>query len=175
MKELLRLFAQIALSRKGPQDLPTSPVLLAATVLAFLLVNFIVRAVLPPTQGPWQIQLAVEAVFMLIWYAVLLRTFGKPERFVQTVTAMFGYQVVLAPLWVPTLFLSSRLGKDDLMQFPVAVAGLALAVWIVRAGSYILKAALELPMAACVVLVILQILTGELLNIAWLPAAPPAP
>jgi hypothetical protein len=149
-------------------------VLLAATVLAYLVVNFIVRLVLPPTPGPWQLQLGIAAVFMLFWYAVLLRTFGKSERFLQTVTAMFGYQVVLAPLWIATLFLSGRFTAENLLQFPVAIMGLALAIWIIRAGSYILKAALELPMAACVVLVILQILTGELLMIALSPSPPPS-
>ena len=33
MTELFRLFTQIALSRKGPQDLPASPLLLALTAL----------------------------------------------------------------------------------------------------------------------------------------------
>jgi hypothetical protein len=48
MKELVRLFVQIALMRKGPQDLPNSAVLLALTVAANFIVNFLVSAALPP-------------------------------------------------------------------------------------------------------------------------------
>src|SRR6202021_86157 len=51
MKELVRLFAQIALMRKGPQDLPASAALLVATAAAFFIVNCLVSAALPPIPG----------------------------------------------------------------------------------------------------------------------------
>src|SRR5947208_10482244 len=41
MKELIQLFAQIALLRRGPQDLPASTLLLALTVSAYLGVNLV--------------------------------------------------------------------------------------------------------------------------------------
>lgn len=170
MRELVGLFTQIALSKRGPQDLPASPVLLAVTALAYFVVNVAVATVLPPIEGPWHLHVVIDVVFTLVWYAVLLRALGKPERFLQTATAMFGYQVVLAPLWIAAVYLSRRFTEDALLQFPAAIVGLAVAIWIIRAGSYILKAALELPMPGCVVLVILQILTGQLLLVALLPA-----
>ena len=170
MMELFRVFSLIALSRNGPQDLPASPILLGLTVVGFYLVNFAVNLVLP-SEDSWHLHLVVEVVFTLAWYAVLLRAFGKPERFLQTATAMFGYQLVLAPLSIATLYLSRRFGEDTLLQFPVVVIGLAIAIWIIRAGSYILKAALELPIAACVLLMILQIFTGDLLMRAVTPTS----
>ena len=39
MKELVKLFTQIALLRRGPQDLPASMLLLALTIVAYLVVN----------------------------------------------------------------------------------------------------------------------------------------
>lgn len=174
MMELVQLFFQIALSRKGPQDLPASALLLGLTVVGYVLVNFIISLVLPPIES-WQLHLVVEVAFMLGWYAVLLRAFGKPERFLQTATAMFGYQIVLAPLWILAIFLSNRFNDDVMLQFPAAVVGLGIAVWIIRAGSYVLKAALELPMLACVMLFILQIITGQLLLFAINPGPAPTP
>jgi len=171
MKELVQLFTQIALSRKGPQDLPASSVLLAGTVVAYLLVNYIVSLVLPPIT-PWRLHLFADIAFTVLWYAALLRAFGKPERFMQTTTAMFGYQLVLAPLWIVAIYLSRQYTADTLLQFPAAVIGLAIAIWIIRAGGHVLKAALELPMAACVVLIILQILAGQLVLIALTPDDP---
>jgi hypothetical protein len=171
MKELVRLFTQIALSRKGPQDLPASPILLAAAVLGYFIVTYIVSTVLPPID-PWRLHLFVDVGFTLAWYAVLLRAFGKPERFLQTATAMFGYQAVLAPPWIAAINLSRRFPEDALWQFPVAVIGLAIAIWMIRAGSHILKSALELPLAACVLLIILQIFAGQLVLLALTPSTP---
>jgi hypothetical protein len=168
MMELFRVFSLIALSRNGPQDLPASPILLGLTVVGFYLVNFAVNLVLP-SEDSWHLHLLVEVAFTLAWYAVLLRAFGKPERFLQTATAMFGYQLVLAPLSIATLYLSRRFGEDTLLQFPVVVIGLAIAIWIIRAGGYVLKAALELPMIACVVLILLQVLAGQLVLVAMTP------
>jgi hypothetical protein len=168
MKELFRLFAQLALSRKGPQDLPASPLLLALTVLGYFLVNYVL-SMLMPAVDVWRLHLLVDCAFTLAWYAILLRAFGKPERFLQTATAMFGYQLVLAPLWIAAVYLSRRYNDDAVLQFPAAVMGLVIAIWVIRAGGYILKAALELPMVACVVLIILQILAGQLVLFAMTP------
>jgi hypothetical protein len=169
MMELFRVFTLIALSRKGPQDLPASPILLALTVVGYYLVNFGINLLMPAVDS-WRVHLIVDVAFTLGWYAVLLRAFGKPERFLQTATAMFGYQLVLAPLWIAAIYLSRRFTEDSVWQFPAAVIGLAIAIWIIRAGGYVLKAALELPMIACVVLIVLQILAGQLVLVALTPA-----
>jgi hypothetical protein len=168
MNELFRLFTQIALSRKGPQDLPASPLLLALTVLGYFLVNYGVNLLMPAVDL-WRLHLLVDVAFTLAWYWILLKAFAKPERFLQTATAMFGYQLVLAPLWIAAVYLSRRYSDDAALQFPAAVIGLAIAIWVIRAGGYVLKAALELPMVACVVLIILQILAGQLVLFAMSP------
>jgi hypothetical protein len=168
MTELFRLFAQIALSRKGPQDLPASPLLLALTVAGYFLINYGVNLLMPAVDL-WRLHLLVDVAFTLAWYWILLKAFAKPERFLQTATAMFGYQLVLAPLWIAAVYLSRRYNDDAVLQFPAAVIGLAIAIWVIRAGGYILKAALELPMVACVVLIILQILAGQLVLFAMSP------
>jgi hypothetical protein len=172
MMELFRVFTLIALSRMGPQDLPASPILLALTVVGYFLVNYAINLLMPAVDS-WRIHLLVDVAFTLGWYAVLLRAFGKPERFLQTTTAMFGYQLVLAPLWIAAIYLSQKFPEDSLLRFPAAVIGLAIVIWIIRAGGYVLKAALELPMVACVVLIILQILAGQLVLVAMTPQSTP--
>jgi hypothetical protein len=170
MIELFRVFTLIALSRMGPQDLPASPMLLGLAVVGYFLVNFAIN-LLMPTADVWPIHLFIDVVFTLGWYAVLLRAFGKPERFLQTATAMFGYQIVLAPLLLAAIYLSRRYGEQDaVVQFPALVIGLAIAIWVIRAGGYVLKAALELPMIACVVLIVLEILARQLVMAALTPA-----
>jgi thiol:disulfide interchange protein len=146
---------------------------LAITVLGYAAVRFIVSLMLPPTQH-WQLHLVVEIVFTLVWYGMLLRTVGKSERFLQTATAIFGFSLLLSPPWIAAIHYSQVLPEQHPLYAPVAILALAIIIWIIRAGSYILKAALELPIAACVLLTILQILTGDLLLQAVTPGEPAA-
>src|SRR5256714_13096653 len=161
MKELIQLFAQIALLRRGPQDLPASTRLLALTVSAYLGVNLVVSSVLPPVKS-WPAQVLVDTLFTLAWYVALLKLLGRSERILQTATAVFGLQGLLSPLLIASDWLMLRFGEDALWQVPVACAGLLLIIWLVAASSQIVKAALEWSAPASVVLVILQILTGRL-------------
>lgn len=63
MTELLRLFTQIALLRKGPQDLPASSILLALTIFGYFVVHLVVGTLLPPMPGPWINHLILDIVF----------------------------------------------------------------------------------------------------------------
>jgi len=168
MRELIQLFAQIALLRRGPQDLPASTLLLALTVLGYLGVNLVVSSVLPPVKG-WPAQVLVDTLFMLAWYVALLKLLGRSERILQTATAVFGLQGLLSPLLIASDWLMLRFGEDTLWQVPVACAGLLLIIWLVAANSQIVKAALEWSSPASVVLVILQIFTGRVLLFALFP------
>lgn len=169
MLSLARLFADIALLRRGPEDVPASAFLLATVVVAYFLVNFFVSLLLPPFAGPWHLHLLVDVAFTLAWYAVLMRVFSKPERFLQTTTAVFGYQTVLAPAWIATAWLAGRFQDDEVWLFPVAIAGLGMLAWVLLANARILRSALGLSMAACVGLAILQTIVGQLLLLGLFP------
>ena len=172
MSELIRLFTQIALLRRGPQDVPASTLLLALTLLGYLCVNVLVSSVLPPVKrSPGQ--LLVDTLFTLVWYVALLRLVGRPERTVQTTTAVFGFQAVLSPLLVASEWLMRRFGESATWQLPIACAGLLLVVWLIAANSHVVKAALEWSGTASVALVILQIFAGQLLLLTLFPPANP--
>lgn len=169
MSQLVRLFVQIALLRRGPQDVPASPLLLALTVAGYFLVNFAVSTILPPFAGPWVAHLCIDVVFMFVWYAALMYLVRRPERFLQTTTAVYGFQAVLSPLLVSAVWLTRRFEQDSVWQFPATLISLALLIWIVVANSHIIKAALEWTMPPSVALVILQTLAGNLLVLALFP------
>jgi hypothetical protein len=168
MQEIIRLFTQIALLRRGPQDLPASMLLLALTVSGYLGVNFLLSAALPP-EDHWQGPLLVDTLFTLVWYVALLKLLRRPERMLQTVTAVFGFQAVLSPLLIGCTWLMRRLGEDATWQVPVTCVGLLLFAWLIAANSHVVKAALEWPGAASVALVILQMLAAWLLVFALFP------
>ena len=160
---------QIALLRRGPQDLPASRLLLILTVVGYTAVNALVSSLLPPSTG-WAPQLAVDVLFQLAWYAALLQLTGRSERFLQTTTAVFGFQAVLSPLLIASEWLMQRFGKDTTWQLPIAVAGLALVIWLIAASSHVVKAALDWSSATSVALVILQIVASQLLLFALFPS-----
>lgn len=172
MLSLVRLYADIALLRRGPEALPASAFLLFGTMIANFVVNFIVSTLLPPIPGPWHLQLAVDIVFTFAWYVVLMRLFSKPERFLQTTTAVFGYQTVLAPVWIATAWLAGRFQEDDAWLVPIAVVGLGMLAWVLAANGRILRSALDQPMPVCVSLALLQTVAGQLLLLGLFP--PPA-
>jgi len=169
MKELIQLFTQIALLRRGPQDLPASMLLLGITIVGYFGINFLVSSFMPPIKG-WPAHLAVDVVFTLVWYVALLRLAGRSERTLQTTTAVFGFQAVLSPLLVISEWLMLRFAQDTTWQLPVALIWLMLVIWVIAANSHVVKAALEWSSAASVFLVILQILAGQLVLFALFPA-----
>ena len=168
MSDFIRLYAQIALLRRGPQDLPASRLLLALTVGAFLAVHFAVSSLLPP-DSRWPGILVVATLFTLLWYVLVLRLAGRPERTLQTTTAVFGFQTVLAPLVIGCSWLARRFSPDSPWQVPIVCAVLLLLAWMIAANSYIVRAALEWSATSSVVLVILQEVTGGLLLFALFP------
>jgi hypothetical protein len=169
MKDLLRLFTQIALARRSPEDLPASPFLLALTVTGYFAVNYIASLLFPPFNGPWLEHLCFDVVFMLAWYALLLVVMRRPERFLQTASAVYGYQAILSPMFVAAMWLWRRQGQESVWSFPAFALCLALLIWIIAANSYIIKAALEWSMLPSVALVILQALADDLLAVSLFP------
>jgi hypothetical protein len=174
MTELLRMFVQIALLKRGPQDLPASPTLLAATATAFFVVTFIVYSALPGIHESWRPQLVIQVLYILISLSLLLRIAGRSERYLQTTTAMFGYLTILSPLTTVIAWLLIRFANQPSMQFPLVIALIALVAWTIAVGQQVLKAALEWSTLASIVLVILWISTGQLLLMALFPAPPEA-
>ena len=172
MRELSRMFWQIALLRRGPQDLPASTLLLVLTVIGYVCVNILFSSLLPP-ESRWPERLLVDSLFMLVWYVALLRLLGRPERILQTTTAVFGFQAVMTPLLIPSEWLLRRFGEDSTWQVPITCAGLLLFVWVIAANSQIVRTALEWSAASSVALVILQTLAGWLLQFALFPPLKP--
>jgi hypothetical protein len=165
MTDLVRLYAQIALLRRGPQDVPASMLLLVITVSAYFCVNALVTLLLPALGEPWFLMLAVDVLFTLTWYSVLLHLLRKPERFLQTATAVFGFRAVMSPFLIVSAWLLRRLiSEDAVWQFPLAMLYVAIVVWMIAANSQILKVALEWSAGACIALVILETLVALVLQ-----------
>ena len=90
VQKFLRIFLDIVLWRRGPQDLPVSSLLLAVTVAAYVAVSVVQLALLDEAASSWLFFLVVDPLLLGAWIWLLLRLYGKSERFLQTATAVFG-------------------------------------------------------------------------------------
>jgi hypothetical protein len=171
MTALARLYAEIALLKRGPQDVPASWLLLAMTVAAYFAINLLVNWALPAEGDPWLAVLAIDIPFTLVWYTALLAAVRRKERLLQTTTAVFGYRSVLAPLTICAEWLIRRFGSEQAWQVPLIVGYAAVVVWMIAANSHVLKAAIEWSMFQCVALAILESVTGGLVVVALVPLA----
>jgi hypothetical protein len=82
VQQFLKVFVDIVLWRRGPQDLPSSKLLVGATLAVYVLVSLL--------------QLAfVDPVLLMGWVWLVLRIFGHPERYQQSVAAVLGTSALL--------------------------------------------------------------------------------
>jgi hypothetical protein len=168
----LKIYLDIILLRRGPEDVPVSASLLVMTLGLFVALNVLLRLAFPPSASVWPIALAVSVAFALVWFRGLLIVFGKPERFQQVVCAIFGVGCWLAPIVVP---LGSAL--ESVAIAPADAAGgsaptpiptwivllLPLVIYAIYLNARILRAALDRPLALCISLILLQTLIEVLL------------
>jgi hypothetical protein len=176
---LARLYAAIAVWRRGPEDVPMSPPVLPVTALVYfaasLLAGWLANLAMPlPDAASGQsdaLLTGVDVLFVCGWYWWLLRIFGRIERFRQTLSAVFGCAAVLAlpSVMVVQLLLYSSPEKTSALAAVASLATLVMVMWAIMANAYILKSALERPLRWCVPLVVLLQVCEQLLALALLP------
>jgi hypothetical protein len=151
---VLRLFVDIARFRKGPEDLPVSRALLLACIVSGITLHGLLWKVIPlPFQGSPLMILLVSAG------ATVLMLARRPERFLQTASAVFGFQLVVLPVQAAVGWFAVSVGSSRSWQLMLSAAGIVLALWELMVVARILRSATERSMAACVGMAIL----GDLL------------
>ena len=95
MQQFLRIFLDIVLWRRGPQDLPVSGLLLALTAAAYVAVSVAQLALLGESPATWLFFVLVDPLLLAAWTWLVLRIYGRTERFPQTATAVFGTSALL--------------------------------------------------------------------------------
>ncbi len=166
MLTLLRLFVDIALMRRGPDSAPAAPAALVTTIALYALGVALMVWALQLTERNWQGQVAVGIAFTLTWYWILLRFGGKPERYMQTVTAILGYQLVLLPL---QLGVQVWLGDDvDAATAPIVpqILFVLMLAWSLAVNTRIVRAALEWPAMIAGSVVLAEFFTSLVLSAA---------
>ena len=156
MRALFDLFVDICLLRKGPQDLPTSAILLKLALGLYLLISLIQLLMFSQLVPALILALLDIALLIGLTYGVL-QFFGHGARFVQTLSALAGVGVIIQVLALPIAF---SLQREQLEQNATALPvllWLGLLIWSIVIMGHILQQALSTSRAAGVSLALAYI------------------
>jgi len=144
---LLPLVRDLLFLRRGPQDLPYSPALLALLIGAMLALDAALAEHVSQVGLP---HMAFSLLLMLALTWLALRIGEKSPRFVQTASALLGAGIVLTLLAVPVLLGVGRLPADPKLLTPSqsmwVMVALAFQVWDLAITAHILRHALDLKL-----------------------------
>jgi hypothetical protein len=168
---LARLYCGLAIWRRGPQDVPAVGILLPLTIGAYVLLSALVAGLLP-LQSALLPELAADVLFIAVWYWLVLAIAGRRERYLQTVTAIFGLQTVLAAPSIVAMWLVGRFADQSLWRTGAYLAAYAVPVWTQIAVAYILRAALERGLGLCLILAFIAMLAEVSAFAALFPTGP---
>lgn len=137
MYELIMLFFRIAVFKRGPQDVPASPLVLKVILPVYVLVNFLIL-MLNGTASTAVLQIGADFAMMLCFTWPMLYFAGKRARFPQTLSAMVGTDAVISFVAIPAIA-SLNSQPSELAYFIM----LAMMVWHWLVSGHILRNALD--------------------------------
>ena len=139
---LVRPFLAIALLRAGPQELPSSNLLLGLSLAAYMLIGAVSYGLRYPT-GVALVASAVEAVVMCLLVAGTLAARQVGARLAQTLTALTGSGAVMTFLALPlhAWLVSSQAAAQVGPAHALVVLGLT--GWGLAVTAHILRHALS--------------------------------
>jgi hypothetical protein len=141
--QFLKVFLDIVLWRRGPQDLPASGLLLALVTALYVAVSVVQLLMLHEAGAAWFVFVLLDPVLLLGGTWLLLRLFGHPERFLQTATAVLGTGALLgAIVYLPLQWLLEAAGATPESTL-AGSAALALVVIFALVTGRILKLAMD--------------------------------
>lgn len=142
MRDLLQLYVEICLLRKGPQELPASSFLLQCCIVLYVVSGAVLLSVeMGLLQG--LIQALVETALLLAFLLALLRVFEKSERFLQSATAAMGSGAIMTVLTLPLLLWVRTLQNAGADLSMASLLLLAVLAWSFVILGHILRHALN--------------------------------
>ncbi len=100
---LLRLFLNLCLIKKGPQDIPKNTALLKGTFLCYLLSGSVLLSV-DNSMIDAVLQAFIDAILLGVFMYGLLSFFSVLGRFNQSMTAMYGSGALITMVSAPIMF-----------------------------------------------------------------------
>lgn len=178
LRALFGVLIDIALLRRGPDSLPTSTVLMAVVIALYIVLSAILTSLIPTAPRLLPLQIAVGTLVTLLCFDLAFRATRKRERFVQTMTGVFGVNAVFLPALLPMeLSLLPFIEKPDPANPPpyaLFVLTLFVEIWLIVVQVRIVRAAFEWPYFASIAFFFGERLAGVVIFMLLFGAPPKA-
>ncbi len=177
MQNLLFLLRDIIQLRRGPQDVPYSPALLAAGYAAALVLEVVVAALFDAPGNALAVGAVTLALHLSILYILLLAR-GFPNRFVQSGSTLIWCAVVFTLALLPAVVVTGvgpvTPDQITLVGGLLRVAMIGLSIWKVVVDAHILRNSLSISFGAGFGVAIVWALVEFAITRAISPQAPAA-
>lgn len=141
MKTILNLYWNICLFKRGPEDVPGLPVVLALTLLLNIVISLVVGIVfskLPVSFAAVSLAVSTAVVGFLIYAVLMLKKLES--RFRQTFTAVLGTDILITLLCSPLLWQVNQRERAEGLTLPGTVL-LGLMIWDLLIKGFIYQRA----------------------------------
>lgn len=155
---ILRLYWDILRLKRGPEDLPVSAALLFITVAARIGLGLLANTLIPQSESHPTALMLIDCVVVLVWGRAVLQLARRPERYLQTLTAVFGCELLLQVLSGATLaaYVAATAAGSTAVAQLAALAIYVIYLWILVAVVRILRSATGWPVIGCIAAVVMQ-------------------
>lgn len=164
MWPLASVFLEIALHRRGPQDLPASQFLVGM----LLVLDLAARLASLEAAGSEGLRSAAEviadALVYLAYLWIVLRLFRRQRRFRQAASALLGTEILLYLLSMPLLLWSRAIDAPDAGLTVPALLYIALFIWSIDIAGFILSKAIERPYILGVVIMVVYVMISMIIS-----------
>ncbi len=168
MRALLALFLDIALLRRGPQDVPASRLLAGLALAAYTLAGFGLLAVTMPLPTA-AAQTVLDVVLLAAFMRLMLASPRLRSRFLQAFTACTGTGALFALVALPLAFWPHPASLDSTEALLPALLYLGLLGWSVVVMGHILRHALSITRGLGLVYAFVYLVVSVLAMIALFP------
>jgi hypothetical protein len=128
VQQFLKVFLDIVLWRRGPQDLPNSGLLVVLTLIAYELVSLLQIALMKVSVAELLLYVVIDPLLLMGGLWLVMKVFRRSERWAQTTSAVLGCSALLGlAISVPMVLL---VGPGLAADPPAWVRLLALALVI---------------------------------------------
>lgn len=158
MQSLIRLFIDIAMHRRGPQDVPHS-----ASVLGLALAGYVTTGALAliPGHQPVLPRMLLDLAMLVAFTSALLVLTGRGARLMQTLSALFGTGALLTALSVPFVWMAysavdgeGQVAAGDPLVFASSLALIGLLGISLLVTGHIIRSAMDWPYAGGVLVAV---------------------
>ena len=160
LRALFARIIDIVLLRGGPETLPASSALLAIVIATNIVTGLAVVALISGEIEFPALELLATTLVPLLWYQVAFSMVMKRERYVQTMIAYFGVNMLFTPLLTPVVsaLLPYFQPPDPNNPAPAALSLLFLiiAVWVFAVWVRVVRNAFEWPYFGAIVFVLVE-------------------